>query len=260
VAIVRLPVASVNVVLRLPAGAEDLLLLEAGRPDLRVALALFERLVEGLDGAPLVGADLPLGDVDVLLLRLRQEVVGDLVRADTFCPACHTRVDIAFSIQDYLAHHEPGGPPPVVAADEPGWYRLADCDVELRVPRAADQLAIALSAEPEEALVARCVRAAELSDDLRDRVEAALEVLAPSLCGELEGVCPQCETMVRVGFDPLLYTLRELRDRATHIYEDVAWIAHHFHWSEAEILALPAARRMRYAELASAQARQTRTS
>ena len=44
---------------------------------------------------------------------------------------------------------------------------------------------------------------------------------------------------MKATFDPLLYTLRELRDRAAFVYEDVCAIAHHFHWSEAEILALP---------------------
>lgn len=253
--VVRLPVAAFDVVVRPPAGGDDLVLLEAGRPDLRVALALLVRLVARLDGAPLDAGALPLGDVDALLLCLRQLVIGDAIRTDVRCPACQARVDIEFSIAGYLAHHAPGAPPPGMPG-EPGWYRLPDAEVELRVPCANDQLAIALDDQPERALLARCVRPPEISDELRARVEAVLEAIAPSLCGELEGVCPECATAVEVGFDPLDYTLRELRDRAAHVYEDVAWIAHRFHWSEAEILALPAARRMRYAELAADHARQ----
>jgi hypothetical protein len=39
----------------------------------------------------------------------------------------------------------------------------------------------------------------------------------------------------------------------------VCSIAHHYHWSEAEILALPSARRIRYAELATQRAITERT-
>jgi len=48
----------------------------------------------------------------------------------------------------------------------------------------------------------------------------------------------------------LQYTLRELRDQAAFVYEEVCSIARYTHWSEVEILGLPTARRARYAELA----------
>jgi len=51
-------------------------------------------------------------------------------------------------------------------------------------------------------------------------------------------------------FDPMHFTLRELRAGAAFVYEDVCAIARVTHWSEAEILALPAVRRARYADLA----------
>ena len=86
-----------------------------------------------------------------------------------------------------------------------------------------------------------------------------MEALAPALSGELRGACAECGAELAVGFDPLQFTLRELRRHAETLYEDVAWIAHHYHWSEAEILALPAERRTRYAELAVDHARQRRT-
>lgn len=248
--------------MRSPAGADDILLLEAGLLDIGVALALLGRVACDLDGALLDPVTLPIGDVDVLLLRLRQRIVGDVVSAEELCPApgCQAHVDITFSIGAYLEHHLPVAPPGVLPAGEEGWYRLTDEDVEFRVPRAADQLAIARAPQPEQALLQRCVRPAEITEHARRQVEAAMEAIAPSLYSELEGSCPECGAMVEVSFDPLQYTLRELRDQAAFIYEDVYSIAHHYHWSEAEILALPAARRVRYAELAAAhQAPQEKT-
>ncbi len=258
VAVVRLPVAGTDVVLRSPAGSDDILLLEAGPLDLRVALALLARLISDLDGASIDPASLPIADVDALLLRLRQRLVGDVVSAEEQCraPGCHAHVDITFSIGAYLEHHRPAAPPDVEASAA-GWYRLTGAAIEFRVPSAADQLAIARAEDPERALVERCVRAATDARDVRDvrdareSLEAALEAMAPSLCAELEGACPACGGTVIASFDPLHYTLRELRDQAALVYDDVCAIAHHYHWSEAEILALPTARRTRYAELAA---------
>ncbi|MBK8211891.1 MAG: hypothetical protein IPK78_20050 [Rhodospirillales bacterium] len=249
-----------DVDLRLPDGADDILLLEAGPPDLGLALSLIARVVHRVDGAPLDPTALPIGDVDVLLLRLRQRVIGEVVSAEEVCagPGCRARVDITFSIDAYLEHHRPGDAPPILPAEE-GWYRLSDDAVEFRLPRAADQLAIARAEWPEQALLLRCLRPAEIADPARRKVEAAMEAMAPSLCAELEGICPECGARVEASFDPIQYTLRELRDQAAFVYEEVCAIAHHYHWSEAEILSLPAARRARYAELAAPRAAPERT-
>ena len=52
--------------------------------------------------------------------------------------------------------------------------------------------------------------------------------------------------------DPRQFTLRELRDQAVFIYEDTHLLAEHYHWPEAEILALPRERRLRYAQMVRA--------
>jgi hypothetical protein len=252
VAIVRLPVAGIDVLVQLPTGAEDILLFEAGPPDFALALALLSRVVHRVDGEPIDWRTLAVTDVDVLLLRLRQRVLGDAVIADVLCPApgCNARVDITFTIGGYVDHHRPRTAIQVRPADEQGWFRLHDGDVEFRVPRATDQVAIALEPRPEHALLIRCVRTTKLSAPARRRVEAAMEAMAPSLLSELQGTCPECGHAVTCNFDPLQYTLRELRDQAAFVYEEVCAIARYTHWSEAEILALPTARRVRYAELA----------
>jgi hypothetical protein len=249
---VRLPVAGIGVLLRSPTGAEDVLLLEATTLDTRLALALLARVARRADDSPLDGGALSLTDVDVLLLRLRQRVVGDSLRAAARCPssACGTPFDVAFRISDYLDHHRPRVPRGVEPHGEPGWFRLSRSGVVFRIPTAADQIAIAFEADPESALVRRCIRAADLTGRSRRPVEAAMEALAPSLLTDLQGRCPECGATVETPFDPLRYTLRELRDLAAFVHEDVHRIARSYHWSETEILALPAERRARYAELA----------
>jgi hypothetical protein len=249
---VRLPVAGLDVILRSPTGAEDVLLLEAASLDTRLALTLLARIAYGADGAPLGAESLSVTDLDVLLLRLRQRLVGDAVRTAVTCPieTCGARFDMAFLISDYLEHHRPRAPKGVELLGEPGWFRLSRTGVAFRIPSAADQLEIAGEPDPERALVRRCIRATDLTARLRRPIEAAMEALAPSLSGELEGRCAECGTTVQVPFDPLRYTLRDWRALASFVYDDVHRIARSFHWSEAEILALPTHRRARYAELA----------
>src|SRR5205814_219384 len=137
-------------------------------------------------------------------------LAGDVVSADEHC-SCRTRVDISFSIDAFLAHHAPAAAPGVVATDDHGWYRLADGDIEFRLPRAADHLAIARVGNAEAAIVARCIRPHPPTHAQREHVEIAMELMAPSLCSEVEGTCPECGATVAAVFDPVHYTLRELR-------------------------------------------------
>jgi hypothetical protein len=264
----RLPVCGRVVVLRLPRGAEDLLLLEtASTPqgDAALALALPGRLCRAADGEPIDWGGLPAPDLDVLLLRLRQALFGDRVRADVACPTsgCGRRIDIDFSIEDLLAHQAPraaagrrGGRSPQPAA-EPYWFRLArekadgeGSEVLFRLPTAADQLAVADDAAAADALARRCIRPPTLPARLRRRVEAAMEAMAPALSCDLQGLCPDCGKAITVQFDCRWFCLTELRRRAAFVYQDVDVLARRYHWPESEILALPTARRTAYAELA----------
>jgi hypothetical protein len=138
-----------------------------------------------------------------------------------------------------------------VAPTEDGWFRLEDHDeAEFRLPTVADQLAISGERRPEQALLLRCVRPIDIAARSRRSVEAAMAKMAPNLASDLEGWCPECDAKVTTYFDPLVYTLLELRDQAVFVYEDVCSIARFTHWTEADLLAMPASRRIRYAELA----------
>jgi hypothetical protein len=247
--LVRLPVSDIEVFLRLPAGAEDLMLLES-TADTYLALALVQRVAHPTD-APVEWPNLPVTDLDVLVLRLRQMVLGDLIQAEASCPVagCGARIDVTFSLDAYLDHHQPRSARSAEPADEPGWFRLHDTSVVFRLPTVADQLAVAGLSRPTPALVRRCIRPWDAGARLVRRVENAMEALAPSLAHELEGVCPECGTAVAVYFDPRQFCLQELRDQAAYIMEDTHLLAAHYHWPEEQILALPRQRRIQYVEL-----------
>jgi hypothetical protein len=187
-------------------------------------------------------------DVEVLLLELHRFVFGELVRGTSICPAerCGARVDIEFRIADYLAHHAPRAWRDVEPAGDDGWFALRNAQVRFRLPAACDRMAIASAARPDEALVARCVHPPNLPSRLLARVARAMEALAPPLTDQLEGTCPACGTQLVVDFDPVAFTLRELRDDAAFVFEEIHLLASRYHWPEAAILALPRSRRMQY--------------
>lgn len=259
-----LPVSGIGVSLRPPTGLEDLLLIEC-RDDDAAALALAERLALAEDGSAIGWAGLAATDLDALVLRLRQALLGDRIRSDLHCrgEGCGSRVDISFGIEAYLAHHRPKHPAVqgrtwrvLACTDEPGWFRLAPRGSEpaarFRLPTVADQMEGARQSDPETALAQRCIRADRIAAPLRRRVEAAMQAMAPPLSAELQGRCPDCGAVVAARFDPRRYCLRELRDRARFVFEDVDVLARRYHWPEHSILAMPNGRRASYVELALA--------
>jgi hypothetical protein len=252
-----LPVSGVAVALRQPTGAEDLRLTEhdVGSPDL--PLVLIERL--GMAETELAWADLPVADIDAMIVRLRRALLGDRVVADVACAAaeCGQRIDLSFSLDGYLAHHQPRPAPRSrgwrVEAVQAPWHALVGPGGEaarFRLPTLADQLAVAAAVDPAVALLEACVRPAGLPARVLARVEAAMAAMAPPLSGALEGRCPECGTPISAWFDARRYCLQELADRARFVFDDVDVLADRYHWSERAILTLPHSRRTEYADRA----------
>jgi len=246
---VALPVSGIDVTLRRPAGEEDVLLCEASRCDMRLSVRLLSRLAEWPDD--LRCEDLPVADVEMLLLDLRCLMFGDVVRSTTTCPTegCGAKVDVTFRVSEYVAHHAPRRSADVRPSDEEGWLELLNAPVRFRVPLASDQIAVTGRPDAERLLSARCIRPAELPSRLLSRVTRAMERLAPPLADVVQGACPQCGAQIEVYFDPQDFILRELRAEAAMVFDDIHRLASRYQWSEADIMAMPRSRRVRYAEL-----------
>jgi len=232
-------------------GAEEILFAEGSKSDSELELAIVSRLAERLDDQNISWEEFTPTDVDALLLAIRQQILGETISGDSSCPApaCGARVDISFNVGQYLDHQRPSQPRDIEAADEPGWYRLQGSPATFRLPNAGDLLAIRSQPDPASELVRRCVRPPDQPARLLRRIERAMDQLAPSPTTDLKGTCPDCGHQFDLQFDPRAFALRELREQAAFIYEDVHSIAAHYGWSEAEILSLPHQRRVRYAEL-----------
>jgi hypothetical protein len=255
-----LPASGLAVSLAPPTGAEEILLAERSAEDPFLALELARRLARA--DAEVDWAELPVTDIDTLIVHLRLAVIGDRVVGEAACrsPACGEPVDLSFRLSDWLAHRRPrqGGPRGrhwrcAPAPDAPGWTLLLARDeaaARFRLPTLADQIAVHGAADPAAALAARVMQPAGLPARLRGRVEAAMEMLAPALAGPMQGQCPHCGAEITALFHARQYCLQELKERARFIYDDIDALAERYHWSEQAILRLPAARRGQYAERA----------
>ena len=254
-----LPVSKLEVTLHVPTGQEEMRLLETQESETRAAVDLLESVAEFACPGPTV-AQLPVSDIEYLLLELRRQVFGDVARTDVRCPVpeCRARVDVDFRIGDYLAHHRPTPPAATEADAEPGWYRLPNQQVRFRPPTAADQMACLDTADPERRLRALCMSPETAARGDMARVERALARLAPSLSGVLEGSCPECGARLEMFFDVPRFVLAEFRNQAAGLYREVDVLASRYHWTEAAILALPARRRGQYRDLAESADRAVR--
>ncbi|MCX8560180.1 hypothetical protein OS122_04645 [Mycolicibacterium mucogenicum] len=234
---------------REPTGLDELLLLETRLPPAAALAALCDR-VATVHGHPLDWQQVAATQLGAVALAVRRAWIGDRVLSEGFCPApgCGERVDVSFSGLTYLAHYRPGRPRNLRVGDD-GWFQLASAPVRFRIPSVADLLAAGASGEPTATLAARCLEPAQLPTRTARAVDRALAVLAPSLEGLIGGQCPACGTDVTMRFDPLTYTVLELKDSFAGIYREAHALASAYGWPEETILGQPRSRRRRYAEL-----------
>jgi hypothetical protein len=241
-----LPVSGVRLEFREATGEDQLVLLDNGRPA-ETMLAVLSRVASDPRGGQIRWLELPAVDLGAAALLIRAAWLGDRISTDTNCPAvgCSERIDVAFRISDYLAHHRPGrfrG----LADGEGGWLGLAGAEVLFRIPTIGDLLAASLEPDGASWLNEHCIRPGGVQGTVVRRIDRALGVIAPRLDGEVGGRCPACGHVVELFFDPLGYVLAELRDASAGLYGEVHELALAYHWPEQAILTLARPRRQRY--------------
>jgi len=208
---------------------------------LRAALAT---LGAGEPDAALVDA-LCVGDRQYLMTRLAAHVGCGNVWLSAYCGHCGTRFD--FSLDFGALPVKPAAPGYPFAEVE-----LIDCTVQLRVPTGADQRAVAKFPDEESArqeLARRCIVGGsgelDVTADTIERIEEALEDVAPEVATSVSARCPECCGVNTVDIDPYYCLTRMGND----ILLDVHELAAFYHWSEDQILNLPRWRRKKYLQM-----------
>lgn len=217
--------------------------------------ALLGRCVKSIGpepGTASLAASLALGDRETLLLHLRRATFGDKLEPVVRCPSsnCGQPMDVPLTVTALLPD-PPGGSLPEYqeCVSQPDGRRL-----RFRLPTGADQEAVADVAQkdPMQAawiLASRCVDGAELNAAELEQLGEAMAALDPYADLRLSLQCPDCGHAFKSLFDTGAYLFEETSMRSRQLYEEVHTLAFYYHWSEAEILALPAAKRRRYLEL-----------
>lgn len=233
---------------------------------------LLARCLASLGGiAPVTEADtraLTLGDREALLLHLRRLTCGERIASTLRCPAegCGALMDLDLRVSELLVpagEYEDAGQELTVATAKGEWR------IRFRLLTGADQEAVALLARDDpdgaaEAALRRCVEsvtspdgkerpdignAAAIPPEVQRELAAQLSALDPQAEIRLDACCPECGTTFPVLFDTATYFERELLGRQGSLLREVHTLAWHYHWSEADILALPRRRRRDYLTL-----------
>ncbi len=201
-----------------------------------LALALPESSRDGL-------AELPLGEINRLLLHLHRLSFGPVLRGFSECPHCGARMELALPVAQMMARLD-------VPAAEVAWIEDG-IPYRLRPVNTAD-LAASLAAE-DEAEAQRCVLARCL--DRPTWSAAALEKFeqlnaAAELTFALQ--CPECSCSRTQELDVSRFLWLEVRHAALRLLGEIHELAAAYGWSEDAIVRMSPQRREAYRELLSA--------
>lgn len=208
----------------------------------------------GTDAASVQGWSLPRRLQALLAVRCAAEADGPgsgdtapCTPATLACPACAAR----FEIELPLARcRQP-------VDDTPLSLHTADgTPLHVRLPTGSDLQAWRALPHPDEAALA-----AHLLLDLDGRAPPAGYVPAPDVVTAVadalaerdpftvlpvQAACPDCGHLQEADIDLQALLLRDLAAQQRRLLAEITALARAFHWSEAQILALPAWRRAHY--------------
>ena len=191
---------------------------------------------------------LSLGARERWLLTLRAAQFGPVLEMQQNCGACDVQFEFRLTAADL-------GMDRVVLPPENAQRIVhpAGAPVPVRAVTAGDLAATEGLRDPAEArslLRTRIAPGGDAIDD--DELDTILAELDPDAELAIAAACPDCGATQTVMLDLAAFIWREIELRIPRLLQQVADLAHAFHWSERDILALPAARRRYYLTAAGA--------
>lgn len=215
----------------------------------RRAWLLLQAAVPSLPAAE--AAAMPIGARELHLLALRGRALGDRMECALACPRCEAARELALSASAIADAFSPS------AAPVPLRVIAGGREIDARPLDTAALAAAAAAASAEEAralLVARCT-----GHDPDALSAAEIDALAKTLLAHdpaaeivIAATCSECGASWSALLDVAEFLWHEVTAAARQALRDIDAIARIYHWSEHEILAMSAARRQTYLELARA--------
>ena len=190
------------------------------------------------------------GERDARLLELRERSFGPELEATATCPGCGERLDVELAVGDLAVAGGGGG--------EPLELTTGDRTLRFRTPTADDLVVVATVADVDAGralLLERCMLDPPTADLADSEVAAIAERMAeadPGAWRELALGCPDCGHEWTAPFDIVSFLCAEIDACALRLVREVDALARAYGWREGDVLALSAARRAAYLELAGA--------
>lgn len=238
-----LPLSGLTLDFRQPDGEDETLFAELAldRPA-AAGIVLLQRLGQARESESFYPDRLALTDFETALAGLRCHLFGPDASSEASCSTCGERVELSFSFESLAETARPrrlAG-----AVPEPGGGAVEG--VRFRLPTAAD--ACACEGRPDAAERLRAMCAGDLPDPrLRRRVDRAMARFGPLLSRMIVVPCAACSAVLRTLIHVPTFIVGEVAWGARAVFEEVHLLASAYGWREADILALPRARRRRYA-------------
>jgi hypothetical protein len=196
-------------------------------------------------------ADLCVADRQYLMLRLGAMLHGEQMWLKVDCGHCKAPFDVDIRRCDLPVKEAGHGFPQVTV-------RVNDSVICARVPTGVDQDRIGELSEEDamRQLLQNCIHSIngstpdrefidELSGPDVEVIDEAFDEVSPAVCNRLLVACPECGREQHAELDH--YLLADIHEHS--FYDEVHTLASHYHWSEAEILDLPQARRRLYLDM-----------
>jgi len=198
-------------------------------------------------------AELPLGERDRRLLRLRAATLGPRLEAQARCPACKETAEVDLDTAELLATGE------AVPELE---LRRDDLRVRVRPVVSRDLLAAEVCDGVEQIrrrIAERCLLAAWRDEEPMDPADLApreLDLVAEALAAADSGAellldlgCPSCGQGWQELLDVAAFFWAELERRSSRVVLEIHLLARAYGWREADVLAVSPRRRRQYLEL-----------
>jgi hypothetical protein len=183
-----------------------------------------------------------LGDRIAALTALAGTVSDDALTASIACASCGEQLEVMLPAADLIEWHLRSAKPPRA--------RCADREIDLRLPTARDLER--WSGHAEHGSIARelALDTETLPDpfppDWVEAVEQALAAADPLTDFHVVATCPECAHERRYEVDLQQLALKRLQAAQRGLLRTVHRLASTYHWTEREIMALPASRRVAY--------------
>jgi hypothetical protein len=187
---------------------------------------------------------LTLSDRDRLLLKIRRQTFGLPLIARQQCGQCDDLYELQINPDDIGLGDAAEMPPPH------NMVQLAGSRHMVRALTLDDMIAVEGESDPARIKTLLANRILPGLEIQAAALSAALEIADPHADISCEAACPSCGQTQQLYLDVTAFFWEEICNKQPRILREVAELAHIYHWSERDILALSAQRRTAYLELA----------